>query len=592
MNNTTQSVQQLLEDATQDHGADSKLQSFIKAKYDEAKSIKLKRENKVGVMKNFMERISNTVNDIADMGKLSRNMGNIPFVSPIPTAIMEKKCSSDFVPDLTLDPEERSGKGSDIYLARNSARVLNFGFKIGKLRREAQKGAQDLWEKGRMVLSMGFLTRKESVDSDDEQDNAEEREYQKATFIRFRQKPWETVFWTQDEHSVLFVEELTLGECIDLLGDGIKKFKIKEGNLFDSGDNDLNCDLADDLAKKIQLVHFYNDTEKIYTCQVGGQENFYKKMTGDKYPFTDEWGDGYIPVTFIDASAIKRDGHPICDLDKIFSICMNYDAIFQGIVRKVKKASNSRDIIGSGNPAQAKLAYLKGEADKSAGLDVPHFMKVEAGSSLFAKTLESPFDLNSPLALINNFLDEITMATGINLRLQSGGAETARQEELRMRRELEVIDEQIKVNESSWEQLVLNYFQMLKNVEADFYDEYVAIEDEVSDRTGIADDGSVRDIIENLAGFPFNVVISVNQSNSKRRALEIAQQENALGIIAQYAQGSPAVARMAYAIAVDKFPSLQFTEEDFIPQAEPQGQLPVGNAAIGGAPELGELTRA
>lgn len=566
-----ETVEQFLSEMQAKQPVDDKLQYLLETRYDEAKKIKDCRIQSVNNMKMFLERMTNTLNTINKNGGFGKG---VPFVSPIPATILETKCSSDWVPEITFEPEERYGRGSDIFLANNASRLFNYGAKVGRMNKECQKGAQDLFEKGRMIMSMGFQTKSvEYTDLDD--GSAENREFQKATFIRFRNKRWEDVYWTKDEHSVFFVEDMSLAEAIDIFGDGVKNFRISEGDIFQKDYEYLDCFDEKDLRKTIQVVHYYNDTEKIYLCLIGGRENYYKKMTGSQYPFINEFGEGFIPVNFFDASSVKIDGHPISDLDKIFSICLNYDQIFQGVVHKAKKSSNSRDIIASSDPVQAKIDYLQAEADNMAGFDVPHFMKLEAGSEIFAKTLDTPFDLNSPLAIRESFIDEIMMATGVNLRLQGQGADTARQEELRMRKELETIDRNIKINESNWSEMVMNYFQMLRNAEADFYDEYIAIDDEISEMSDISADGTVRDIIGQLNGFPFNVRVSINQSNSKRKVLEISQKENALNTIAPFAQGSMAVSKMSYDIASDKFPSMKFTVEDFFPQTVSSEQAPV-----------------
>ena len=587
-----ETLKDLLIETEQDHGDENKLKAMGKTRFEEAKKIKMKRVSQLKMIKVFLDRLTNTIDTSCQSGDLTKGFNDQKFISPIATTIIEKKCSSDWVPEFTFDPEERFGAGSDIYLARNSTRLFNFGLKVGKFKKECQDGSQDLFEKGRMILQMGFMTRTDKYEGeDDDLESAENREYQKATFIRIRNKGWESVYWTKDEHTIFIVEEFSLAELIETFGDEVKNFKVREGDIYDTEGTELDWDRTEDLRKTVQVVHMYCDTELSYTCQIGGQDNFWKKMTGKRYPFIDEWDNGYIPVIFIDASAVKRDGHPICDLDKILPICVNYDQIFQAVIGKAKKSARSKDIIGAENPKKQRLAYLQQEADESAGLDVPLFMKIEEGTQLFAKTLDTPFDLNSPLAIRDAFIDEIMMATGINLRLLGTGADTARQEELRLRRELEVIDEMIKVNEPNWEEFALKWMQMLKNVEADFYDEYVAIEDELSDKNGIPVDGTMRDIIAQLDGFPFNVRVSINQSNSKRKALAIAQKESALQSIAPFAQGSVAVARMAYNIAEEKFPSLKFKEEEFIPQLEAQ---PVGAGASPQSPpaqELNPLTR-
>jgi len=584
-----ETLKDILLESEQDQGDEEKLKTMSKARYEEARKIKQKRVGQLSFIKRFLERLTDTVNTVSNYG-VSGSLDKVgfdqKFISPIPTTIIEKKCSSDWVPDLTFEPEERFGEGADVYLARNSNRVMSFGLKVGKFRKACQDGSQDLFEKGRMPLQMGFMTRTDTSESEDDDDETKEnREYQKATFIRIRSKKWESVYWTKDEHTIFVIEEFSLAECIEIFGDEVKNFKLKDGDLYNTLGDELDYNKEEDLRKTVQVAHMYCDTEKVYTCQIGGADNFYKKMTGKRYPFTDEWGDGYIPIEFIDASSIKRDGHPISDLDKILPICVNYDQLFQAVIRKAKKSSRSKDIIGSTNPKNQRLEYLQDEANDAAGLDVPHFMKVEEGTQLFAKTLDTPFDLNSPLAIRDAFIDEIMMTTGVNLRLLGGGAETARQEELRIRRELEVIDEMIKVNEPRWESFALKYMQMLKNVEADFYDEYIAIEDELSEKNGIPVDGTVRDIISNLDGFPFNVKVSVNQSNSKRKALEISQKEAALNTIAPFAQGSIAVARMAYSIAEDKFQGMKFSEEDFLPQVQPQPSPAGGQApSLAGGP--------
>ena len=155
-----------------------------------------------------------------------------------------------------------------------------------------------------------------------------------------------------------------------------------------------------------------------------------------------------------------------------------------------------------------------------------------------------------------------------------------------MRRELEVIDENIKINESDYEGLAVHSLQMLKNTDLDFHDEYISIDDEASDSVGVQGEGTVREIVDAIDGFPFNVTVTVNQSNAKRKTLELAQKKTALSTIAPFAPGSKGVAEMAFDIASSEFPGMKSTMEDFIGQVPQQGAAP----QEGAQPELGQLT--
>lgn len=560
-----QTLEKLLLEMTGD-SPDENLKGYIRRRFEDAKKIKDKRKSQLKAISDFLHRLTDNVNTSYGMEYLERESKDRLYISPIATTIIEKKSSSDFFPEFNFDPEERMGAGSDIYLARNATRIFNFGLKVGKFRRACQDGAQDLFEKGRMVLQMGFKTSGEGYNG-------------KAQFIKFRHKKWDSVFVTEDEKTVFIIEDSTYGEVLDTFGEAIKNFKIREGSLYATDGNEIDQNDRESFSKTVQVAHVYDSAEGFYACQIGGEDNFFKLYRGKSNPYRDDYGNPFMPIVFIDASSVKRNGHPISDIDKILPICMNYDHIFQGIVRKAKRSANSRDYIASTNPKKQRMEWLQSEADLNSGLDLPVFMSIQEGQSVFSKTLDTVTDYNSPLALRNAFIDEIMMTTGVNLRLLGGGADTARQEELRIRRELEVIDEMIKINEPNWEDLALNYMQMLRNVDAEFYDEYVAIEDEISERHGVPDEGKIGDIIKNIKGFPFNVRVSVNQSNSKRKTLEVSQKESALGAIAPFAQGSMAVARMAYSIAEDKFPGMKFTEEDFLPK-------PIENPAPMQAPEV------
>lgn len=564
---------------------------LMRVHYEDAKQHKQNRADQIDWTNYFLREFQNAHDELTDFfnDKLEAKRGKARFVSGIAHTVIEKKCASDWVPEIHLEPEENVGGNTDVYFARNCDRVLQFQLTKGRFKREAQRGSTDLFGKGRLVIQIGTETRDDASDEIDEI-TGEPMLYTKGTLTKYKWRPWETVFWTSDDRVWMIVEEATLGELIEEFGEEVKNFKLYEGaNAWLSKDRGEEIDLSEEasMLKKVQYMYYYNPDEKVYACAIGGSENFWgQPLTGENYPHIDAMGNGEAPFAYIDGSAYRLDGHPICDLDKIVPICQNYDVLFNSLVNKSKRATRAVDIVASANPKKARLEWLRDEANAKADLNIPRFVTLEEGQNVFAKTLETGVDANTPIALRNIFIDEITMVTGVNLQLQGKGAETARQEELRMRRELEVIDENIKINEGNYEDLATKSVNQLQNTDLDFHDTYISIEDEVSELNGVDGEGTVREIVENIKGFPFNVKVSVNQSNAKRMALEIAQQEAALTILAAAAPGSKGVAEMSYEIAKKKFPGLKASAEDFFPT-----QPVAGAEGAAAAPGLNPLTR-
>ena len=179
--------------------------------------------------------------------------------------------------------------------------------------------------------------------------------------------------------------------------------------------------------------------------------------------------------------------------------------------------------------------------------------------------------------------DDIMISEGVNIRALGEDAPTAEQERLRAAREIEKIQKLMDNNEANWTRFAMTNMYMLQEVEIGFLDSKIGIEDEVSDEMeGEFDEGTVRQVIEEIekGDYKFSVTVSVNNSNQKRKQIELFQKQAALNSIASIVGPVPAVQKMAFDIAKTEYPNLQFSEKDFVPEALPEeeGALPGGGA--------------
>jgi len=536
------------------------LEFKLEKKYNEAKKHKAKREQSVAVNIEALESIGkeyDELNYIAS-GKLQKSHRTKKFFSPILTTIIEKKCNSAWIPQIYFEPEQKFGDGSDVFLARNITRVHDFLLDKGKFYREARKCGRDVFTKGLGFLLKGWKTKK--IDGGE-----------RPTILEFRNIKWENVFWTSDEKWWFIVENFTLEELIDVFGEEIKNEKICEGDMFANDTKEINFDSPDE-AQKIQVVHAFCGEEKIYICSIGGGRKFYKKLIGENYPWTDFWNNGFVPIDKVQASPMNIGEHPICDVDKIISLWSNYSEIFNIIMERARKYVRAPQIVGiDGDPNEARKLWLKDLAQQRAGVDIPHFMKMDQ-NKIFTSTLDTPLDISTPLQLREFFLQDIMDSTGVNLRALSSEADTLGQDQLRVKREMATIEDFITLNESNFENMALNNVAMLSGSDAMFLDKYVGIEDEISDdddTAGILDKKPIREIVDNIDDFAFNVKVSVNGSSSKRREVEMLMKNEAFRTLSSVGTGSTAIAKMAYEIAKDNFPNLKMKEEDFLPEQPP-----------------------
>ncbi len=563
---------------------DAKIINFASTSFELAKNHKKPRESKVEENMYYLKEINYLTGRLDHFhnqsGKKSVNSRNEAFYSSVLVTTVEKKSASAWIPQITFEPEEMKGDGDDTYTARNVGRVHDFMLRTGKFYEQKPILSLDLFTAGRCFLYKGWQTKKDNND------------FEKAQYMKFKALRWRKVFWTKDKHTYFACEEYSPNELIYEFGEEIMGKNITDGNPFDSKNysgEPLDCN---NKGQRIGVVMVFNDVQKIFAIIIGGNKFVFLKHTKDKYPWLNEKDEGFIPIDTFDDSDVMTCGndHPVSDLDKIINIWISYSITMNTSIQRLEQSARSRRIIGvEGNAEEERQKWVQSEVDFANGLDVPYFMKMNGtgASRLFAQQLEFNPQLQSIMSFRDMFYDEIMIAIGINYRALGQGAPTAEQERLRAERELEVIEELIRINEPNWQKFANGNIQMLKNVDAEFVEEHVMIEDEFTDAPnsfGSKAEGKVKDIVDELEDFPFNVKVSINNSIGKRKSVERFQKQEALRLLSETIGPTQATAKIAKDLASDLFPNLIFDDEEFQSAPTPEQGLEAQAAQLGAIP--------
>lgn len=548
------------------------LVGFVQRVYTMAKRHKADRKAKVQENIQNLQKIDG-LSEVIDnyAGRLAKNKKSQRFYSPVLATTVEKKAASAWIPRITFEPEEATEVDGDLYRARNTQTIHDFMLRVGGFYEQKIALSYDLYTAGRCFLYKGWQTREE------------ENELERAEYMKFKALRWKNVYWTKDKHNYVVLSDYTPDELVYEFGEEVMKMDIDFGKPFDDEKRDDNkVDFnRNENQKKVGVVILFNDVQKTFTVIMGSNKQVFKNLSGAAYPWIGEKEKGFIPVDAFDASNVMTDGedHPLCDIDKIVDIWKSYSFTMNTTLRRIEQAARSRRIIGvDGNPEEERNKWIQSESDWAKGYDVPYFMKAEgAGASkLFAQQMEFNPNLNSVIALREAFYDEIMIATGINYRALGQGAPTAEQERLRVQRELDVIDELIELNAPNWAKFARTNIQMLRNVDADFVEEHVMLEDEFSDDPdtfGAKAEGVVSDVVNELDEFRFNVKVSINNSSSKRKSVDRFQKQEALNTLSGVFGVTPGTSKIAKDFASDVYPNLIFADEDFQQPVPEQGEV-------------------
>ena len=556
---------------------DEELVKFLQEDFKRAKDQRREREK---VIENNVEEIKKLENNI-DTSNVSGRLGiNFPqkeYVSPLLILVLQEMVSSDWIPNINFEPEERFGEGADIFLARNSNNIHNFILDNGDFYKEALKGAVDLFSKGRMHLRKEFVTLI--------REDGKKRKFQMPSYLKWKHIPWERVYQVFDGGGIFIRNEHTREELLDTYGDDIRKKPIRLGAPFEGVTNELvdfDKEKISEKENKIISYEYYNGKRKIHAVVIGGSAFVHKKEIEDKWPkaWIGKNNEGFNPIDSFDGGIIPFGNHPICSIDLIVKSWKSHSTMMNATISRAIRAANPPMVVGSKmNPKAAKRQWMQAEVDRiQTGVDIPMFMKTDGQSNAFSVDVMDVGVNNTNVQIWRDiFLDEIMIATGINLRALGQGAPTAEQERLRVKRELDTVTKIIRLNEPNWQRFALTNMYMLKNVESEFLEKFITIEDEISDETGEGEEGIIRDIFENMGEeFEFNVRVSINNSNARRKDIEVLQKQESLQTLAQVFGPVPAVTEMAKDIASDQFPNLSFTPEQFQQQPPPEEAVPEG----------------
>lgn len=544
--------------------------------FGEAKDFRKNREHRVKHLVRSLNKISNDYeNDTSDLfdQRITPRVNSDKIVSPALRTVINKKVMSGWIPHATLEPQQRAGNNLDVYLAQNLGKVHEFVLNHSDFYKEARKGGYDMFVKGRMWLQKGY-----------EGGEGEER----VKRFKFKHIVWEKVYQTPDEEVTFIRDEVTKNQAVRMLGEDVKKFEVTDTKDFMG--QDVEYKFGDNHEKKeqkrIELVTMYIPSRKIKAVFFGGK--LYEYTSGDLYPCIDEYGEGRLPIDKFDAYVPDPDELPTGDADLIVDIWEKMSQMYNSAVYREIRSSRTKQIISSDDPEEARKEWMQSEINNMQhGMDVPQFLRTEVGSNLNATTLDTGNDINSYSALRQSMTFDIMMATGVNLEGLGNGAPTAEQEKIRVRRELEVIDENIEANVWNWTNSVKTNLLMLKDVDADFMDKHIDLVDEFSIKYETeGEKGIMREIVNGYDEFPFNIKININNTNQKKQAVERERLTDVAETIGSTFPGSGAHKKVIQRIVSITTPDLDLKDEDFaIPQAQaPEGGLP-------GQPQIPQLNQ-
>lgn len=496
------------------------------------------------------------------------------YKSPILASLVERLIGTDWFPTIKFEPEQPD----DMFLARNANRVYDCMSDKGGFMKAANDAAIDIFVAGEGFMLKAYKTITKNGT-------------RKPSIVSKRHIDWDYVYKTKNNRSWFILDpNYTYDRLVEEFGEQIKDYAIVEGQPFtdtfnasqygSSTENGLEQSIT-----KYGVMFFYNGVQKQYGIFIGGNALLLTRECGEDFPraWIDQWGEGFVPIDHIKASAIKIDKvHPISPVDRTIDIWRSYSAMMAATIARAKKAANPREVIGSVDPVASRRAWEQGEIDRMNGVDIPHFEKtdVEAGSGLVVKTMDVGVNNSNVMSWRDAFLEEIMMSETINLRSAFQGERTLGQDQLRKEAEVSRINDMIKVNEPEYKRMAETDMLMLDGVESEFLDTYIGIEDEVSAKyDGALADGTVREVISETKTFPFNVRVSVNNNNQARKEIKILQLTNSLQTLNTVAPGSKAVMEIAYELALLQNPEMKSSLQDFTPQQPAAPAAPgVGSA--------------
>lgn len=546
---------------------DDDFKNYVEDQFSYAASLKNDRLTTVRSNKKEVWKVQNMVDEADSIVGRSQT-----YKSPILASLIERLVGTDYSPTIKFEPRQPD----DIFIARNGTRVLEAMQDMGDYHKAYQDAGVDLFIAGEAFVLKGYKTITKNGE-------------RVPSLIKWEHIPWEYVYYTKDKKNWFILDpDYTPSRLIDEFGEDIVNYNISIGNPFENPYNTADQTAIDwaNKEQRIGVMRFYNGTRKQYGVIIGGGALIYQKHTGDDFPvaWIDQWDEGFVPIEHICASAVKVDDvHPLSTVDRTIDIWRSYSAMMAATIARAKKAANPREIIGSIDPAESLRVWQQGEIDRMQGVDIPHFEKVdvEAGSGLVVKTLDVGANNGNVMTWRDAFLEEIMMSETVNLRSAYAGERTLGQDQLRREAEISRINDMIKVNRHEYKTQAEKTMMMLVGVESEFLNTYVGIEDEISAKYGGAlADGTVKDVLEDIKEFPFNVVVSINNDNQARKEIQILQLTNSLQTLAQVAPGSKGLTELAYELAKLQNPSLKAGVDDFMPQQpEPQPQAPgIGDA--------------
>lgn len=544
---------------------DRDLLAFVGRQYGMAKQHKQMRANKIKENIDNVRVIERTTRDANSQDrKLGTFKKNNQFYSPILSTTVAKRAASGWIPEITFEPEQKRGSNIDIFLAKNASAAHDLQLRLGGFHAQARKAVIDLFVGGRCFIGKGWTTTARPFSG---------MTFDSPTHIKYQHYAWKDSYWTKDGHSFIYAREYTPDELISEVGLEVLGMNIKTGSPFgdETSDQTINWERRNEEKVVIGGIHFWNDTQKIYTLILGGGKKVVHKFIGEEYPWTDYKGVGFIPVDHIDAGVATDEtgDHPLSDIDKISDLWKTMSVVMNASISRVKKAAMAPQVFASDlDPEQARKMWRQNQANWMAGYDIPFFMKTNGVSGqMLSQNQNHGVDLNGPIALRDMIYEEMMIATGINYRAISQGAPTAEQEKIREQREVDSLNEVMEINEGNWQEFARTNIAMLQNTDSEFLEEHLDLEDEVSsegDTFGQFKEGKVSDVLSQFEDFPFNVRVAVNNNNSKRKSIERFQKEQALNAIAPYFPGSKGVAKMALELASQYFPNLN--QNDFMEQ--------------------------
>lgn len=241
-----------------------------------------------------------------------------------------------------------------------------------------------------------------------------------------------------DESDWILFWDLSVDKYVEKYGRRMLK-KVSSGRILNTSTdegryiNNNSMQIAEkDTIQRIQVVRYIDPAQKVYAEIHGGNGYVFKKLEGDKYPFTDSDGDAYAPVYRRVFYKPFSGYHGWGPLDMLLSVARLESTIVNAAANRGVLAADPLVMMASNDPVEAKRMWKQHLRDQQSGAVTPFFVEDSNKGTKITPVNITPGDTNANLQFWHEFLiNQATQRTGIDFKALTEFAPTAEQQRLR-----------------------------------------------------------------------------------------------------------------------------------------------------------------